>query len=191
VAVQVAQSGNNSGTLQSGEGVDHPHPQWHQPATDSHRHAHGQETGEDQVSEAALQEYFSRQWEQHGGPSNRRGGAEPRTMDPSSGLGYGLDPGPSAHQPDPDGQHNLAFRAMLGQEALVPPPRGRRRSHSLSLRRLPDSMSFQPFLRSVLIVSPDRSRTIDRSINIISYFPTPRSPSPPHIITSYTFHPPI
>jgi hypothetical protein len=141
VAVQVAQSGNNSGTLQSGEGVDHPHPQWHQPATDSHRHAHGQETGEDQVSEAALQEYFSRQWEQHGGPSNRRGGAEPSTMDASSGLGFGLDPGPSTHQPQPDGQYDQAVRAMMGQEALLPPPRGRRRSHSLSLRRLPDSKS--------------------------------------------------
>jgi hypothetical protein len=143
VAVQVAQSGNNSGTLQSGERVGVEHPQWHPPTTGDHghAHAHGQETGEDQGSEAALLEYFSRQWEQHGGPSNRRGGAEPSTMDASSGLGFGLDPGPSTHQPQPDGQYDQAVRAMMGQEALVPPPRGRRRSHSLSLRRLPDSKS--------------------------------------------------
>jgi len=145
-----------SGTLQSGVGVRGDQP-WAGTGTGAgvgiHHHGDGVHGDGEPVSEAALLEYFSRQWTNNGGPSNQpREVLEPRTMDPSSGLGFGLgsEPGPS-HHTNPghlDEQYDLAFRAMLGEEASVPPPqnralRGRRRSRSLGPRRtLSDSTSF-------------------------------------------------
>lgn len=152
----VAVADSQSGTLQSGVGVRGDHT-WAGTGTGAgvgiHQHGHGDEDGGHPTSEAALLEYFSRQWTNNGGPLNqRREVLEPRTMDPSSGLGFGLgsEAGPSHHfNPGHlDEQYDLAFRAMLGEEASVPPPqnralRGRRRSRSLGPRRtLSDSTSF-------------------------------------------------
>ena len=152
----VAVADSQSGTLQSGEGVRGDHT-WAGTGTGAgvgiHQYGHDNEDGGRPASEATLLEYFSRQWTNNGGPSNQpREVLEPRTMDPSSGLGFGLgsEPGPS-HHTNPghlDEQYDLAFRAMLGEEASVPPPqnralRGRRRSRSLGPRRtLSDSTSF-------------------------------------------------
>jgi hypothetical protein len=137
------------GTLQSQSGETVGYPPWSRVPEPVHaRRGPGNE--EDQ-SDAELLEYFGQQWN-HGGPSNHRRDTVPRTMDPTSGLGYGIDSASGAAPSTDHGNetYDLAFKAMLGEhdnEGMVPPPqsrslRGRRRSHSMGPRRtLSDSKS--------------------------------------------------
>jgi hypothetical protein len=147
VAVNVDGAG---GTLQSGEIVEYP-PWSTVPEPVLARRSPG--NAEDQ-SDAGLLEYFGQQWN-HGGPSNHRRDTVPRTMDPTSGLGFGTNSDTGHGRPSTghaNETYDLAFKAMLGEqndnEGMVPPPqgsssRGRRRSHSMGPRRtLSDSKSF-------------------------------------------------
>lgn len=143
VAVAVDGNGAGGGTLQSGETVDYP--PWSTVSAPVHA-LRGPGNEEDQ-SDAELLQYFGQQWNQ-GGPSNQgRETQEPTTMDPTSGLGFGLDTNPGSGLPSighTAENYNLAFKAMLGEnsdhEGMVPPPqnhslRGRRRSRSMGPRR--------------------------------------------------------
>jgi len=149
VAVNVNVDGTG-GTLQSQSGETVEYPPWSTVSEPVHaRRGPGNE--EDQ-SDAELLEYFGQQWN-HGGPSNHRRDTVPRTMDPTSELGYGIDSasGGRASTEYANEGYDLAFKAMLGapndNDGMVPPPqsrslRGRRRSHSMGPRRtLSDSKS--------------------------------------------------
>ena len=189
VAVNVDGAG---GTLQNQSGETVEYPPWS--TVPEPVHARRGPGNEEDQSDAELLEYFGQQWN-HGGPSNHRRDTVPRTMDPTSGLGYGID---SASGAGPSRGHanetyNLAFKAMLGEpndnEGIVPPPqprssRGRRRSHSMGPRRtLSDSRSSSLHTNN-LMSSPNGYRTIYRSSDFIPLIPAPRSP----LKRPYTIH---
>ena len=149
VAVNVNVDGAG-GTLQSQSGETVEYPPWS--TVPEPVHARRGPGNEEDQSDAELLEYFGQQWN-HGGPSNHRRDTVPRTMDPTSGLGYGID---SASGGRPSTGHanetyDIAFKAMLGgpndNEGMVPPPqgrslRGRRRSHSMGPRRTLSDSKF-------------------------------------------------
>jgi hypothetical protein len=140
----VAVADGVGGTLQSG--AEGHFGSW--PTVPGPVHALRGPGNEEDQSDAELLEYFGQQWNQCG-PSNLSRGAESRTMDVPSGLGYGLEAesrngGPSTGAGMQNEHYDLAFRAMLGEandnDGMVPPPqnrslRGRRRSHSMGPRR--------------------------------------------------------
>lgn len=179
------------GTLQSGEGGPVEYTPWSTVPVPVHaRRGPGNE--EDQ-SDAELLQYFGQQWNQ-GGPSNqRRETQEPRTMDPTSGLGYGID-SDSGHAPSTEYSsetYDLAFRAMLGENngdvGMVPPPQNRslgsrRRSRSMGPRRsLSDSESCPlTLIDRMLMTSTDGCRIISRSFNLLPLFLAPQPPLKQH-----------
>ena len=143
VAVAVNVDGTG-GTLQNQSGETVEYPLWS--TVPEPVHARRGPGNEEDQSDAELLEYFGQQWN-HGGPSNSRRDTAPRTMDPASGLEYGIDSDTGGDAPSTghaSETYNLAFKAMLGEhndhEGMVPPPqnrssRGRRRSHSMGPRR--------------------------------------------------------